>query len=314
MILRRLDPDCADAQERWSVTDANGHDLATATLWWQDTPLHHGHRVGAIGRFASQDATACRLLLDQSCRRLAEAGCGLAVGPMDRDTWHRYRVVAESRGRPPFVMEPDTPLDWQDHFRGAGFSEMASYRSCRITDPGAEDPRLEAFGRRLSERGIIVRAFDPARVEEDLALVHELSLAAFTHNLLYTPLSLPDFFALYRPVLPLVRPEYFLLAFQDGRCLSFVFALPDLLQARRGEPVSALVVKTAANRPGRAAMGLAVYLAYRLGRQAVADGYTEVIHALMHDANASAATSRRRGSLVRRYALFARHLSCRHLS
>lgn len=309
MNLHRLAPESPDAQERWAVSDPTGRSLAAATLWWQGTPPHQGRRVGAIGRFSSQDPAASGLLLEHACRRLAEAGCDLAVGPMDRDTWHGYRVVAESSGRPPFFLELETPLDWQAHFRAAGFFDLASYISSRIDDPGAEQPRMEAFGRRLDEQGITVRPFDPARAEDDLALVHDLNLAAFTRNLLYTPLALPEFIALYRPVLPLVRPEYFLLAVRDGVCLSFVFAVPDHLQARRGEPVTALVVKTAANRPGRAAMGLAVYLAYRLGRQAVADGYGEVIHALMHEANVSTATSRRGGSVIRRYVLFARDLT-----
>ena len=37
---------------------------------------------------------------------LAAEGFDAVIGPMDGDTWHRYRVVTESDGSPPYLLEP----------------------------------------------------------------------------------------------------------------------------------------------------------------------------------------------------------------
>jgi hypothetical protein len=61
-------------------------------------------------------------------------------------------------------------------------------------------------------------------------------------------------------------------------------------------------------RPGRRDAGLGAWLAAECHARAAAAGFTRVVHALMHDANVSAATSRRSARLLRRYTLYARDL------
>ena len=97
--------------------------------------------------------------------------------------------------------------------------------------------------------GIAIRTFDPGRADAELRRIFALSLAAFSRNFLYTPISEAEFLAQNNAVLPFVRPELVLLAEKDGALAGFMFALPDVLQARRGEAVDTVILKTIAVHP-----------------------------------------------------------------
>src|SRR6185437_7052476 len=76
---------------------------ARASLWWSDAPPLAGHRVGAIGHYGAAEAST--LLLANCCRVLADKGCTIAVGPMDGNTWRRYRLIVERGDEPTFFLE-----------------------------------------------------------------------------------------------------------------------------------------------------------------------------------------------------------------
>ena len=156
---------------------------------------------------------------------------------------------------------------------------------------------------------IRIRAIDPSRYEAELAAIHQLSLVSFRDNLLYTPISEEEFSAQYRPILPYVRPELVLLAEKQDRLAGFLFAVPDLLQARR--PIDSVVLKTVAVLPGREFAGLGNLLVARCHAVAHSLGFRRVIHALMHESNESLSLSARYAVPFRGYALYARQLVVR---
>ena len=42
------------------LTNEDGRIIAHAALWWSETPVHEGERIGAIGGFAALDEEAAR--------------------------------------------------------------------------------------------------------------------------------------------------------------------------------------------------------------------------------------------------------------
>ena len=97
-------------------------------------------------------------------------------------------------------------------------------------------------------------------------------------------------------------------ATHHDRTVGFVFNVPDALQARRGESIDTVVLKTLAVVPDRGYAGLGSYLTQQTHRVARGLGYRRVIHALMHEKNVSLNISARYANLFRRYVLFARPL------
>jgi GNAT superfamily N-acetyltransferase len=289
---------------------ANGRLAARLSLWWRTAPPWPDAKLGVIGHYAAaRDEDGVRLL-GAAASELARAGCGLAVGPMDGNTWRSYRLVTERGTEPPFFLEPDTPDAWRRQFEGAGFTPLATYHSSLAMAPFQHDPRIPAVAARLEATGVTLRDVDLGRFEAELASIHELSLASFARNFLYTPIDRAEFVAQYLPVAARVDPRLVFVAEHDGRLIGFLFAIADWLEAARtGKPPTTVILKTVAVNPTRRFAGLGSWMVAVAHERAEALGYRRAIHALMHDANKSSNISNRYAMVMRRYALYARPLA-----
>jgi GNAT superfamily N-acetyltransferase len=290
----------------------DGEAVARASLWWNDVPTLERERLGVIGHFAARDMESAAFLLAQILNLLAEQGCTQAVGPMDGNTWRRYRFVTDVGSEPSFFLEPENPSAYPQYFLDAGFTSMAEYTSALVTELGAQDARIPRAIQRLKATGVTWRSLDMERFEDELKAIYCLSVKSFTQNFLYTPISEAEFLAQYKAIVPYVKPELTLMAEHQGELLGYLFAVPDLNQAQRGEVVDTFIVKTVAALPGRRSAGLGSVLVAESHRIARERGYRRAIHALMHQSNKSRNISAHYSNTMRRYTLFKLHLgSCK---
>ena len=280
-----------------------------ASCWWTVTPALTGERVGLVGHYAAADGAAAAAVLAAACATLAQEGCSLAIGPMDGNTWRRYRWVVERGSAPRFFLEPDNPDTAPAEFASAGFDVVATYTSAGTGDLAAADPRLAAAEARLANAGVRIRPLDATHADSELRAIYHLSIDAFRDNYLYTPLDEHEFLEQNARILPYVDPELVLMGERDGALVGYLFGVPDVLQRLRGEPVSTFIVKTVAVARDRRVSGLGSVLVGLAQRRAHERGYTRAIHALMHESNVSRNISRRYADTIRRYALFARRLA-----
>jgi GNAT superfamily N-acetyltransferase len=291
---------------RLIAIDAEGQ-IATAALWWSDVPPLDGHKVGTIGGFEATSMEATLQILEAAEQRLREAGCTIAIGPMNGNTWRKHRFVIESSGRGPFLLEPRNNPAFPDWWRTAGYRELSRYSSSAMPLDG-EAAVPPALKERLERTGVVIRPLHADRYDDELRAIHEISLRSFSNNFLYTPLDEADFIGEYRKVQQHVDPDLVRLAEKDGKPCGFAFAIADLEAAARGEK-PALIVKTLAVDPESRCAGLGSLLVdevHRLGRE---KGFTEAIHALQHETNTSLKiTGRHHGTPIRRYALFSKLL------
>lgn len=282
--------------------------VARCSCWWSTAPALEGNRTGVIGHYAAADDAAGEALLTAVCELLASKGATIAIGPMDGSTWRRYRFIVDRGPEPAFFLEPDNPDAWPHQWRRAGFAPLAEYTSAINRTLAFEDPRTVGALNQLRRDGVVIRPFDPARATVELKRIFALSMTAFAGNFLFTPITEAEFLAQYQTLLPHVRPELVLMAEKDDALVGFIFALPDPLQAGRGEPVDTVVLKTLAVDPSFRSRGLGGALMDLVQRRARELGMRRAIHALMHEANASRRLSDRSAQTFRRYALFSKKL------
>lgn len=292
----------------WILIGGDGEMVGRCSLWWRSTPSYLGHRLGLIGHYAVRNAAAARRLLQHACEQLAARGCTLGIGPMDGNTWRRYRLIVERGGEPVFFLEPDNPDDWPGHFLDNEFTPLAHYSSAINTDLSQYDPRMAKVGESMAAQGVHIRMLDPNIFEDELRRIYTLSVASFRNNFLYSSISEVEFIAHYRTIHPYVRPELVLIADHQGWPIGFIFAIPDLLQAGRAQAINTIIIKTVAVLPGRGHAGLGSLLVARCQENARSLGYSRAIHALMHETNNSRNISRHYAQAMRRYSLFARRL------
>jgi GNAT superfamily N-acetyltransferase len=284
------------------------HHDAQVALWWRHAPLVAGERPGLLGQFKATSSSAADAVLARAVQVLRDQGCTVAIGPMDGSTWHSYRFTTWRDGSPRFLLEGDQPDTWPAWWQTAGFLPRDEYWSARVDDLTVQDPRLEGVRERLAARGVTVRPLRGADFLGELRRIFAVSATAFTANVLYSPITEAEFLAMYTRVQPLVQPDLCLLAEHGNQPVGFVFALPDAEEARRGLPVTTLVVKTLAVLPGRDWAGLGKVLLEDLQRTAHRAGFRRAIHAYMHAANGS----RNLGAgavAIRRYTLYQRPLA-----
>lgn len=300
-------------------------------------PLWQGQKTALIG-YPTEPAeptkptepAQIRQLLELACTEAHAQGAELALGPINANTWHSYRLVTENpqiRGRsyPPFLFEPHNEASALIPWQMAGFTPHIRYHSNLFLEH-TPDERAEMLAAKFADLEITNPTLAEPQLSKDLAMLHELSLEAFVNNPLFVPLDLAAFEGLYRPMLhALVQGgqsgqgtqsehsaesplDWIWLAKQHGQLLGYLFGYAD--------PSGVMVLKTLAVRPQRAYAGLGRYLNDLWHQKAQASG-RPMVHALMWDSNPSrhlvirktAENAEPPSYVLRRYALFGRTLS-----
>jgi hypothetical protein len=145
--------------------------------------------------------------------------------------------------------------------------------------------------------------WDGSDAEGLVGRLFELSLAGFARNRFFKPITRQAFLELYQPILPLIDPRHVLFAHGADGLAGFLFGLPDRLEGAQPHTV---ILKTYASRQH----GVGHLLADTFHRRALAMGFTDVIHALMHVDNISRDRSARYAARIfRRYVLMGRRLA-----
>ncbi len=266
-----------------------------------------GQPVGMLGLYEAIEGTNQDLItqmIDAACEFLSEAGCRVAIGPMNGSTWFDYRFSVPGGGRP-FFLDAYNPDGYLGHWLHVGFAPMEHYQTYAIERDRFGFSRVEKFSRRMSDRGVTLGPVDSENLTDVLPDIHELCLKAFTDNPLFTPIDFDEFQELYRPVGNLVDPRWALIA-RDGneRLLAFAFAFPDLFDTRR----RSLVIKTVAVRRGGSATGLGAWMTELLHQRAHEQGMDRIYHALMHEHNASTKIHSKSSRVYKQYVLLGRSL------
>lgn len=286
----------------------SGDVQARCSLWWAHVPAYTQQRVGVIGHYAAASDDAAAAVLAAAAVRLREAGCTLAIGPMNGHTWRSYRFVTENGEQPAFFLEPWNPPEWPLQFERAGFSSLASYFSALNRDLSRPDPRIDPIDRKIDRAGVTIR---PAHsdLRRELDGIYSVSQISFRQNFLYTEIPKAEFISMYTPILPVARPELVLIAERAGECIGYLFAVPDLAMKLRGLEVDTFIIKTVSILPEPELRGLGTLLvsrAQQLGREL---GFRRCIHALMFEDNISLNISRHYATVMRKYALYSKDLA-----
>jgi GNAT superfamily N-acetyltransferase len=282
---------------------------AACSLWWRNVPSEPHHKLGLVGHYVADSDEAAQILLSHAGEQLAMQGCTKAIAPMNGSTWQSYRFIVDRGEEPIFFLELDHPDAYPQQFQDQGFSVLATYRSTLTTNLLLHEQRMDQVEQRMCDRGVRIRSLDLQNFEQELEKIYQLSIVSFRQNFLYTPIHQETFLTQYRQVKDYLSPELILMAECDDQLVGFIFAIPDLCQAQRGQVIDTVVIKTAAVLPGRAYAGLGNLLLAIVQAIAHSLGYQRAIHALMHDGNHSRNISDRYGETIRRYALFAKDLN-----
>jgi hypothetical protein len=253
---------------------------------------------GLIGNYEALSEQAGVYLLKKAKEKLKVPGVQKIVGPMNNNTWQRYRLALDD-ANPFFLGEPKNPTAYHDYFLKAGFLVAERYESRIVTNLLLRQNSYLRLESKMERLGITVKPLQMETFENILKEIYEMS-DAFEENRFYESISFEEFSSMYQRIKPLLDPDFVQLAYDKlDHLVGYAFAYPDAYDPSR------IVLKTlATNMMGRSS-GVGVYLYDRIHWIASQKGKKAVIHALMHEEHNSVKLSKAMESLLfRDYALY----------
>ncbi len=267
------------------------HENSKATLH-RNAPSWMSLKTAAVGSINFKSVPEGMELLNQIVNTCRSEGYEAILGPLDGDTWHSYRLVLESDGSAPFLMEPTSKEHDLAAFEQSGFQPVSKYIStkAKLKNTIGENP--------IEVAGVTVEPWDGENGDELIRNLFDMSTNSFSQNKFFTPISFEKFLAIYQPLLPLMQKDHVLFARDNQNALvGFLFGSRDFMDQSESPSV---ILKTYASR----LRGVGHLLADTYHRRAIDMGFETVIHALMQEDNLSRARSEMHNAeTFRKYAL-----------
>jgi len=264
---------------------------------------HQDLVLGYIGNLSSSShcsASERIAFIVAAKEHLFALGAQKVIGPINGDTWHRYRLPLTDESQLTFL-EPSYPHFVASDFIAAGMNVTATYHSSLIEDLSialAQTAKLPAV--EIAE-DLRIRNLDLSDFDNEMECLHNFSQDAFKSNFLYSDIDLQSFNALYQPLKGLLREDLVLIAesSRSDEILGVVLAVPDTKNK------SMVIVKTLA-RSTFAPRGTGRCLFHSVLERGLALGYNSALCALIKDNNFSAFLPEQIGGTVQsKFALFA---------
>ena len=266
-------------------------DGAKATIY-RTAPKLEEMPTLAVGEIKFSSREAGQQLLSQIQETARREGYNAILGPLNGDTWHSYRLVFESDGSPPFMLEPTSGDHDLAVFRDAGFEPVSMYLSAKAALKDTIGIKPDTLP------NTIVEAWNGENADELIRMLYDMSTSAFSGNRFFTPIPFESFLDIYQPMIPFIDKEHVLFARdKDGQLQGFLFGTPNYMAPDNEKSV---ILKTYASR----IRGVGHLLADTYHRKCIDLGFDTIIHALIHETNTSRERSEMHGAKIfRRYAL-----------
>jgi L-amino acid N-acyltransferase YncA len=239
------------------------------------------------------------------------------IGPINSNTWHRYRLVERDYSQeslPAFSAEP-YDLDYKDQlailadFR---FTVAARYYSSLFTFESRTHSIADSVAdikQYAHTQSWYMPAIEPGGFARDcdfqtlLAEIYSLSCQAFADNYLYQPISFEEFSKLYQGLKNIIIdfPPVLCRSKSSGELLGYCLILPYLQDT--------ILFKTIARKPGAQFGGIGKAMVQTAISRYLERGYSRGVFALYKDDGSSRYMQDSFGAQIfRSYALFSRQL------
>lgn len=163
---------------------------------------------------------------------------------------------------PHLCLTPHNPPYYRALFESAGYIVKQHICTFRF----ARDAPISEFDHQLAQaRGTRVRSFDPQRLDDEIAVFHQLQAQIFADRPGYVPRTLDEDRALIKRLLPVIDPDLIIIAEDpSGRAVGILVCVPDFYQALAGQTVDRARIITIGVLPGHGRQGIATLMGERL--------------------------------------------------
>ena len=291
------------------MTEAN-LEVARASCFIQNTPTIKKEKIGTIGEIECDNAQDGENLLEKCCEILKEKNFKYVVGPMNGNTWNKYRCIRKTTEEPEVLLENVDKKELNSMFKKAGFKELHTYTSTKGKIKDAySDKILDEMYSKIKKEGFSIRTFNKANAHDELEKIFEVAKISFTRNPLYTDINKEEFIGQYEKYISMCNEKLILIAEKDGKPIGFLFSMPDFNMSRPNEKVTTLILKTIAIIPEYEDYSIGNIMLNEIRKTSIDLGFTEWIFAFMYKNNTSQRMAQRNNTTtIREYSLYGKDL------
>ena len=288
----------------------NEKQIGRATCYFKDTPQIDNKNIGCIGEFEASTEDAGIKIIEKCEEILSNQGTKLIVAPMNGNTWKKYRTLKYTNDDPAFLLENVNPIEHNEIFKKAGYQELYTYTSNKgLIENSYQSESLEIAEDNIKQENIQIRKFNKENYIEELKKIYNVSRISFNRNPFYTPIEESEFIKQYEPYINMVDSDLILIAEKEGKEIGFVFCIPNFNEAKEGNKIKTVILKTIAVNPEYEYLAIGNILLNRISRTAKEKGFSEWIFAFMYSNNTSQKMAKRnKADVIREYALYGKEI------
>ncbi|MDR0802195.1 GNAT family N-acetyltransferase [Fluviicola sp.] len=245
-----------------------------------------------------ENAEASKMLLQTIAEYCQQQGYKYLIGPFNGSTWNSYRFALEPI-TDSYFGEPFHKHYYAEQFKNFGFQTAAEYVTqinTALVLPDTPTILNETF---------LFRTLDINNYETEMKNIFSFCKEIFHNNFLYTEIGEEIFLSKYIALKNIIHPELVLIAEDNGEIVGLILALHDFYCKHEKR----MIIKTLGRKSDARYAGLAYELSRRIIKIAIENKYQTVLHAFMHQNNASVKMSNKfSGKPFRKYKLFYKEL------
>ena len=244
--------------------------------------------------------------------------CEHVSGPINGNTWNNYRFN-ETCSYPLFPGEPNQPLYYLKFWKDCDFKPCQHYTSDVPPKEIVQPMTREELDFLLASNNLYARNLTEEISTEYFEKLHEFYHVCFSSNPLFHAISLDEYELINKKTTAVVNSDHSFLIHDADLNIAGVFIsfndyyyslFREALDAPKEYQTKKIIIKTLSVSPQYRNKQLGTLMINFIHYQAYQNGFSQVIHALMHNQNLSSVKGKEKfkTEIIREYCLLEKHL------
>lgn len=228
MLFSELNPFFKDGKAAYKVIPGKSR----AIVFVAPSIKHCGEQAAYFGYFESvKDQVSANECLNDCEKWAKEHGAKYLIGPINFNTYHKYRVNLDKKNPIPFMNEPFNPEYYEELLKENGFEVLNKYLSYITYSDNKIRKWYKTYSQKIDIMGFDDYSFQkvtPTLWMQHLKEIHQKSEIVFGDNFSYTPIDFETFQIKYGEFFSrLICPDTSLMAFYKGEIVGITLNFPN---------------------------------------------------------------------------------------
>ncbi len=186
-----------------------------------------GGGKGTPVALTERDHAVMRALFAEVERWASERKLTHLRGPASFSSNEEWGLLVDGFDSSPRIMMTYNPPHYAGLLEECGFRKAKDIVAYYLDNPDPPERMVQAAERIAARKGVVVRAIDMRRFQEEVQKARQVYNRAWERNWGFVPMTEAEFAHMAKEMKPVVKPELVLFAEKEGEPVGFTMAIPD---------------------------------------------------------------------------------------